>query len=216
MKKNIIVLLSVFCLLMEKNTYAQVYKVKTNSYKNSFGDITSKWSFGPQLGAGIFSRRAGGFVEHKLNDNIGIQTGIIYFKDIYLAVDSINKDYAYFKMQNIAVPVTLRMYPGNNINFCFLVGIMINYLIEGNNVAISRERLEQFNARNNSNVFIISKQEMKKFKLDFMGGFDYEFNFGLILGIIYTKGLFDIIEGKKSFGDWTLQITSGYNMAKFF
>ena len=62
---------------------------------------------------------------------------------------------------------------------------------------------------------ISDQDKVRRFQIGIVAGFDYEFNFGLITGLTYTKELIDVIKSKDSFANWSLQLGLGYNFGKF-
>jgi len=208
---------------------ASQYKQQSKSQQNA-----AMIKFGPQLGNNVSSRRNGVYFEYKFQEALGIQSGLLYFKDMYLLtetddIQSIIKGknnktdlWHVVTPQYITLPIILRSYPGAARQFCLFAGMEAGYLIGGQrltgdantNFEKLRKKIIQGESIKKTELKDI-KDGVRKMTLSMVVGFDYEFNFGLLLGFRYTKGLVDVIKTKSSALNWTLQPTLAYNFGKF-
>jgi hypothetical protein len=226
MKKNIL-LVSFLLATFGKMTYANNYVFSSTSYKDN---KTQQIKFGPQLGLATASGRLGLFGEYKLNESLGLQTGLAYFSNGYLLISTELSDSrsAITILNCISAPVILRMYPGNDRQFCWFGGIQLGYVVKGKFLFLPKDDSEESIAKLvedlidkkgenfNTSLGEIDKQDkVQKFQFGITAGFDYEFRFGLILGLSYTKELINIIKSEDSLGNWASQFTLGYNFGKF-
>jgi hypothetical protein len=183
--------------------------------------------FGLQFGRNLFSSKYGAYFEYQLLEGLGLQSGLFYFSNDYilnLTEEATHIKFAFVKPKYISLPMILRSYPGAGRQFCFFAGLQTGYLIAGRQLLVNYQLrlVEDFeailnleNIRNQNSEYALKEiAEVNKFDFDLLIGFDYEFSFGLTLGLSYTKGFIDIIKGKESYGNWTLQPVIGYNIAK--
>jgi hypothetical protein len=224
MKKYLLLGLMLAFSVVTAHAYAP--KRKAKAAKQSTADAMK---FGIQLG-GI--SLVGGFFEYKITEQIGIQTGLSYLNNLYYLdgpestnSDSDNQKVVWVKPDHIVLPIIVRIYPGDHRQFCLFTGVRTGYLIGGDKgdldrtiedlndiskgIKIAKEVLEGKNKTKLTEV-----DQHRKFDFSIVAGFDYEFSFGLSLGLSYGKGMIDVIKAKDSVGNWTLRPAIGYNIAK--
>ena len=205
--KKILLLINCLLLALGSMVYAKAPAARAK-YKGSSNNM-EQIKFGPQVGGlGILSDKVGFFGEYALTEKLGMQADLLYFTNTYY-IDSID----------------ISMYPGSDRQFCWLIGTHLGYLIRGKFKFSDENNLDPINNTEKfKNVFqeigftnlkdVEEQDKIRKFQFGIVVGFDYEFGFGLILGLTYTKDLIDIIKSEKSFYNWTLQPTLGYNFGK--
>lgn len=186
--------------------------------------------FGPHGGINILSSSWGIFGEYKPNESLGLQTAILYSKNIYTLLSTAvsNGEAAIVETSYISLPLILRAYPGSDRQFCLFMGAKIGYVLRGNfifesNIVIKEKEKDIVKlAEDIKNGITISlkdineQNKVNRFLLGITLGLDYEFKFGLILGLNFTKELIDVIESKYSSLNWSLQPTLGFNFGKYF
>lgn len=227
MKKNLL-LISSLLLALGNAAYAKVPNYKAAAGRSSSNNM-QEIKFGPQIGISL-AKKGGLFGEYKLNEALGVQGGFVYFSNIYFLDDAevANGGYIFTKIASINMPVLLRAYPGNDRQFCWFGGFQLGYITSGKFNFISstslpnEEKVEQIkNAEDllkNMNIDLkdINEQDkVRRFQMGIVAGFDYEFDFGLVTGLTYTKELIDVIKSKDSLLNWSLQLALGYNLGKF-
>lgn len=100
---------------------------KAREYKPMTRTSTSdsdKIKFGVHLNSIISFHKVGGFVEYKMNEAIGLQTGLLLFDDSY-AMKSLRDDSNLIALVNpshVSVPLIARFYPGEKGNSVCLQG----------------------------------------------------------------------------------------------
>lgn len=202
---------------------------KEPAYKlNRSTSLQEQIKFGAHYGINFFSSSWGIFGEYKPNESLGLQIAISYFKNFYtlLGTEVSNGGAAMAETNYISLPFILRSYPGNDRQFCLFAGAKLGYILKGNFLftpgkEITKEDAEKLVKDIESNKLVISlkdineQDKINRFQLGFTLGLDYEFKFGLILGLSFTKELINVIKSKNSFLNWTLQPTLSYNFGKF-
>ncbi|OJW72293.1 MAG: hypothetical protein BGO68_06150 [Candidatus Amoebophilus sp. 36-38] len=224
--KKILLLINCLLLALGSMVYAKAPAARAK-YKGSSNNM-EQIKFGPQVGGlGILSDKVGFFGEYALTEKLGMQADLLYFTNTYYidSIDISNGKSALVQLDYINIPIILRMYPGSDRQFCWLIGTHLGYLIRGKFKFSDENNLDPINNTEKfKNVFqeigftnlkdVEEQDKIRKFQFGIVVGFDYEFGFGLILGLTYTKDLIDIIKSEKSFYNWTLQPTLGYNFGK--
>jgi hypothetical protein len=222
MKKNLLLasfLLSIFA----NTTYGKAPTFKSRFNKNT----VQKIKFGPQIGLGILSDKAGITGEYGINDTLAVQIGLTYFFNGHFltSTDVSNGGSALVRADYISLPILLRAYVKENKKSCWFGGIQLSYLIEaefkfipdrGLTLEDFNERTQEFKKAEVTKLKEIDEQDkINKLQFGFVAGFDYEFDFGLTLGITFTKDLRTIIKSDTSYLNWALQPTLGFNLGKF-
>ena len=77
--------------------------------------------------------KVGAFVEYKIHEAFGLQAGLLYFGDAYLmkALEGTADSCAGVLPRYVAMPLILRIYPGEDRQFCIFTGWQLNYLVGG-------------------------------------------------------------------------------------
>lgn len=197
--------------------------------KEPANSLHQQIKFGPHGGISILSNSAGIFAEYKPNESLGLQTAILYFKNIYTLFSTAvsNGEAAIVETNYISLPLILRAYPGSDRQFCLFMGAKIGYVLRGNFIFGSdigiknKDMIELTEDTKNDSTSISLKDineqnKINRFMLGITLGLDYEFKFGLIMGLNFTKELIDVIESKDSSLNWSLQPTLGFNFGKYF
>jgi len=187
--------------------------------------------FGPQLG-GLTRWQAGVTGEYKFSESLGLQTGLEFVRDWYMLVEPkvSNGKIAFTVLDRINLPIVLRGYPGDDRQFCWFGGFQLGYITEADfafanddmsssssfgEIGKERKKLEK---GSKSNVVkledIQEKDQVNRFQFGIVVGFDYEFSFGLTLGLRYSKELIDVLKSKDSVFNWNFRPTLGYNFGK--
>lgn len=202
-------------------------KVNITYAKVSSNNI-EKIKFGPQLGINILSGRAGIFGEYKFNEALGLQIDISYYRNLYIldGMEVTNGQTAVVQSGCISMPVTLRVYPGKDRQFCWFGGFQLGYIVSGK-FSFSPKKLDTYSQEKIKDMLkdyvknayldlkdINEQDRIRKFQLGMIAGFDYEFGFGLILGLSYCRELIDVIKSENSYINWNLQPSLGYNFGK--
>jgi opacity protein-like surface antigen len=198
----------------QRKGYAPKSKAKAANQAN-----VDEMKLGLQGGINIFSSKAGAYLEYKFTEALGIQSGLCYFSNSYalnLSEETVIK-FAWVTPKYLTLPIMLRGYPGADRQFCFFGGIHGGYLISGKQFLTSSEidfRKRKRNKKRDDEVKNLKEiDQHNKFDFSIVAGFDYEFSFGLTLGLSYNKGFIDVIKASHSLGNFTLQPTIGYNIA---
>jgi len=227
MKKNVVLIN--FLLLASLNIIFANEAIARTNYNKIPRNNAKQIKLGPQIGSGLTSHQIGLFGEYGLDEKLGLQINIFYQRYVYFmsSIEVSEGGSAITEANYISLPVLLRFYPGNDRQFCWFGGIQLGYLVTGKFKFRDDEELDflkdfknivdDFQQAPFVNLKELSEQDkINKLQLAIVAGFDYEFEFGLILGISYSKGLIEVIKCKESHSHWTLQLTLGYNLAKFF
>lgn len=175
---------------------------------------TQRIKFGPQIGTGIFagSLRLGVVGEYKIVEWLGMQTGLLYFHNQYFlsgTFPNINETLAAVAPHYITVPIVLKGYPKPDRRNSFFAGIHISYLLGGflewhetmltrKYIAAIRLNDERLTARQLGSALIL--------------GGDYEFQYGITVGLTFIHELTKVIETDNATLNWTLAPTLSYNL----
>jgi hypothetical protein len=195
--------------------------------------------FGVQLGGGVFlTAFAQGYFEYQLKENLGIQTGLKLHHSSYLlqlkektAQEGKKNLYHPIDTKYVMLPILARWYPGKDRQFCLFGGIQLGYLIGADlytktiNSPASfldakpdelQDTLNKVHEifKNGSKKVLSEITETNKLNLAMVYGFDYEFGFGLNLGIINSKVLTPIAKNTKDLNQIDVSVKIGYNIAK--
>jgi hypothetical protein len=224
-----ILILSAVLVTFKNSSYAKAPKYVASTARSSSNN-TQEIKFGPQIAISI-ARKGGLFGEYKLNEALGVQVGIVYFNNYYFLdnADIVDGGFMLARVASIDIPIVLRAYPGNDRQFCWFVGPQLGYIIKGkfNTMAsaplsTTEEKVDKMkdyeNVLKNMNLDLkdINEQDkVRRFQVAILAGFDYEFDFGLITGLTYTKGFVDVIKSEDSIANWSFQLALGYNFGKF-
>jgi outer membrane receptor protein involved in Fe transport len=222
MKKYLLLGLMFAFSVVTAHAYAPNGKAKAAN-QSSMSNI----KFGPQLGTAL-STKVGAYFEYKVHDKIGIQTGLSYFSDMYIlhnpeTTDSNKLKLVYVTPKYIVLPIIFRGYPGDDRQFCLFTGVQAGYLIgvqkgdlSGKDFTDASQRKEIIDAtvKGKNKTELTDADQSRNLGFSIIAGFDYEFSFGLTLGLSYSKGMIDVIKAEKSYLNWTFQPTIGYNIAK--
>eukprot|EP01132_Coremiostelium_polycephalum_P000164 gene164-219_t len=199
-------------------SYAEsTYKKPNNNSSTGVGEI----KFGPHCGSGLLSRKAGLVGEYKLNDALGIQSGVLYFQNIYLlnGMQIIEGPSAVIQTHAIHLPIQMKIYPGNDRQFSFILGTRVGYIVSGRTFlldnhtvsSISRlvededkwqtklKNLDNFkNKRSVALKDVTEQDKVQKLQLGPVIGFEYEFKVGITLGMQWYHELMEAIKTKNS------------------
>jgi len=221
--KNMLKVVIACCLLMVVTP--SLVEAKNKGYKNSnrYGNAEeSKIKAGIET-EGLLLYQA--FGEYKFYENLGVRVAIAYdVLHVYvlekLTVPRYNGENVFLILRSINVPITLRLYSGEDRQFCLFGGIHLGYITDAQVLRLSN--LKQFD------VFEIIKKDdiladidkipdhVTKLRFAMILGFDYETSFGLTFGICFKKDFLTIMEANNSFFNCNLRPTLGYNFAKLF
>eukprot|EP01132_Coremiostelium_polycephalum_P000045 gene45-65_t len=162
--------------------------------------------FGPLSGVGVMSGKLGVGAEYPLIDALVLQ---------YDQVKMDAGENAIVTTKSVGVPIHLRWYPGNDRQFCWFLGTRIGWAVSGNvtffdgnymfvqkNTALEKA-IDAIFRRKEHGIKLTDLEEQDKvhnFQISIGGGFDYEFEFGLITGISYHKELIRAIQSTGSTG----------------
>jgi hypothetical protein len=80
--------------------------------------------------------------------------------------------------------------------------------------ASQRKEIIDATVKGKNKTELTDADQSRNLGFSIIAGFDYEFSFGLTLGLSYSKGMIDVIKAEESYGNWTLQPAIGYNIAK--
>ncbi|ACE06587.1 hypothetical protein Aasi_1265 [Candidatus Amoebophilus asiaticus 5a2] len=163
------------------------------------------------LGTAIFSSRGGVFGEYKIAKSVGIQTGLVcYYNWYHLGyTDKTQTPHLYVRPIYFMAPIILRYYLGQN---CLLVGLQIGYLVAGS--AVPHRCCSNHEEKAPPIPLTSQKLPVNKLGLSLIIGYDYEFNYGLIIGLSYIEEFIPVINSRTMGWEWCLQPTIGYNFAK--
>jgi hypothetical protein len=209
------------CLLMVATPL--MVEAQNRGYKNSnrYGNAAeSKIKAG--IETEIFLLQA--FGEYKVDEKLGVRVAVAYdFLHFYslekLMVPICRGEDALLLLKSINLPITLRLYPGEDRQACFLGGVHLGYVTK-TEVLITRDasKLDIVEARKNNRHVDIDKipDHITKLRFGMILGFDYEASFGLTFGICFKKDFVTMMEANDTFANWNLRPTLGYNFAKLF
>jgi len=228
MKK--ILLSTVFALLFVANVHG-----KPPAYGRMTGTSTSdleKIKFGVHLYSILFGHKVGAFVEYKIREAVGLQTGLLYFNDFYgmQGLEGNSDKKVIVNPGHLSVPLIARFYPGEGRQFCMFAGLQINYLVGGDLIYADEDKKGKVIE---SILLPFSKDSSsgskKKYKIKdtsahgltisnwgshALVGFDYESLGGFQLGLECGFGLSNLAKCKETLLNWTFKPTLGYNFAK--
>ena len=198
------ILLLVSCLLLVS---AQVWAAPGRKKRSAHQVGTIK--FGPHGGIGR-ELSAGVFGEYALNNNLGVQVSMGYGIQQYgvAASDSVQKaiydaSKLGYSVEYIHSPIVLRVYQGEDRQFCWQIGARVGYLTNAHFV-INQTPLQD----------ILEKGEItSRFQVGIIGGVDYEFKMGLMLGLMMSQDLINIAEQISL--DFNSKLSLGYNFGRF-
>lgn len=222
-KKNLLV--TTFLLLPTVQVLAA--PVRNSKSTNTVEEI----KFGPQL-KGLTTWQAGVTGEYKFAESLGVQACLEFVRDWYMLFGTkvSNGNLAITGLDRINFPIVLRGYPGDDRQFCCFGGVQLGYIISADfafageatsynpsfsEIGEEREKLER--SLKGSVVKlenIQEKDQVNRFQFGLIGGFDYEFGFGLTCGLSYSKELINALKSNESFFNWTFRPSVGYNFAK--
>lgn len=223
-KKSLLV--ASFLLLASAQVFAAPARNKRST--NNVGAI----KFGPQLG-GLTGWQVGVTGEYKFAESLGVQAALEFVHDWYLLLEPqvSNGNVAFTVLDRINLPIILRGYPGADKQFCWFGGFQLGYITKAKfafanddmsssasfgDVGKEREKLKEDLENKVVKLEDIKEQDqINRFQFGIVVGFDYEFSFGLTLGLRYSKELIDVLKSKDSLLNWTFRPTLGYNFGKF-
>ncbi|OJW70276.1 MAG: hypothetical protein BGO68_01940 [Candidatus Amoebophilus sp. 36-38] len=173
--------------------------------------------FGVQLQDGLSDLydnsmgQPGIFGEYKFHKKVGLRTGLFYTSQGRIPYRKASiKNPSGFSMQSISVPVILRVYPASNLEeWCFFIGVQPGYIIDGAmhlEVLKNKETIRTLTEMN-------KRVNIQRFQLHIISGCDYEFGFGLNLGVIWFVSFINIIKAEKCIKN-NFGYSVGYNFAK--
>lgn len=197
---------------------------------NHYSSYTEELKFGLHLKSIIPYNKIGAFVEYKMHEAFGLQSGLLYFMDGYIMEEGSGKNvYTLVKPTYLSVPLLFRIYPGDDRQFCFFAGLQTSYLIRGDYLTfdisgpserITEKVLEFFKKLFDENETWSELKDIKSDNLNnwafhFVWGLDYEFSGGFQLGTEIGHGLTTLDDRfKETYFNWTAKFVLGYNFAK--
>lgn len=201
---------------------AKNLKPKVTQYEHP---ATQRKKFGIQAGMGILffltrgtgmaSFKAGFFGEYKVAKWLGIQTGITSYYNLYIIENVIETTSAIYNVAPVYLmaPILLRIYPGKARQNCFSMGSQIGYLITG--YAYSHKDI--YEQQRVFPILLKSQQlSINRLGLSILAGYDYEFTWGLILGLNYIHDYIPVLKADYMSFEWSVQPTISYNFGRFF
>ena len=228
MKKNL--LSTVLALLFVANVHGKppAYERMTDTSTSDSENI----KFGIHLHSIILGHKLGGFVEYKIHEAVGLQTGLLYFNDSYImeGVEGSVGENARVSPAHFSVPLIARFYPGEGRQFCMFAGLQVNYLLGGSLMYLGKDKegeeiksmlspLSKESSSNSKNKYKIKDKSAHGVTISNWGshllvGFDYESLGGFQIGLEYGLGLSSLAKCEETMFNWTLKPTLGYNFAK--
>lgn len=217
MKKLLLLTLAV--MLAVTTAQGKPSQAAHNPSKDQFKfGLHLKLMIGPKFGA---------FGEYKINEILGLQSGLLYFMDFYAmkGLQGNATEGAFVNPHYLAMPLILRVYPGTASQFCMFAGFQLNYLRGGNMRRFSINSAEDF-AKSLEKLFsdnsdLIELKDASQHNIDvsnwsshLVWGLDYEFLCGFQLGLEVGNGLTTLVACEKSSLNFTSKLTLGYNFAK--
>jgi hypothetical protein len=174
-----------------------VSTAKAMPYKNAEeGDL----KFGTKGVFGPFYQHGGAFVEYKLNQEIGIESGLVWNKrNIYIIKDSLD-NFILVNPNYVSIPLTFRLYPGKDRQSSLFLGFQVGYLIGGivlrpTSYEDNEKLLKGFLNDKLSLVKSIKEEPDKSnFAVIMDLGYSYEFKMGLILGFNLCRNLTSVLK----------------------
>jgi hypothetical protein len=218
LRNNIIKVICFSILLLSSTSHTYAENLFDNQEDQTFIQTTTqKIKFGPQIGTGILtgSLRLGIVGEYRIVEWLGIQTGILHFRNQYFLkgiFPNTNETLASVIPQYITIPVILRNYPKPNRKRSFFAGLHIGYLLGGSvewhETMFTRKYIAglplhniQLAAKNLSYALVL--------------GSDHEFKYGITIGLTFIYELTKVIETDEAALNWTLAPTLSYNLGTF-
>jgi len=191
--------------------------ISVNTQKIKLGP-QQRIKFGPQLGTGIFagSLRLGIVGEYKLLEWLSIQTGILYFRNQYFLKGTFpnsTETLALVFPQHITVPLVLRGgYLKPDKKMSFFAGVHVGYLVGGflewHKTMLTRKHIASLHLND-------EQLAAKKLGYALLLGSDYEFNYGITVGLTFIYELTKVIATDRASLNWTLAPTLNYNLGMF-
>ncbi len=227
--KKILLSSTLLTLLCVTNIYGEAQKYERMTGTSTTSD-SGKTKFGVHLYSIISGRKFGGFVEYKMNEALGLQTGFLLFNDAYLmkSLEGGSNLNALVTPSHMSVPLIARFYPGEERQFCMFAGLQINHLTGGSLMYLDEDtEFEDIasillgTSSSNEKKHKIKDTSAHKEKISYWGahflmGFDYEYLSGFQLGLEYGLGLSSLAKCKETSNNFTLKSSLGYNFAKLF
>jgi hypothetical protein len=217
-------------LAFNKTVYAQEEQFKKGANRLSTYNKLEKVKFGFACQAGLtdpYFNVGGGyeiFGEYKFYKELGVRLSILYNKKSCRIESLILSGYKDLSTRantkSIDMPITIRFYPISNWNeYCFFAGLQLGYVIDSEFKVTQRaEFLQDFGCWNYKDVHLSlaearEKVQVRRFQLGMIGGFNYEFGFGLGLGGSFYGGLIGIVKAERVV-DSLLLVNLSYNFAR--
>ncbi|MHB9147025.1 MAG: porin family protein [Candidatus Amoebophilus sp.] len=209
---------SFFCIHAENPSPSQEIQapIPVNTQKIKL-DPQQRIKFGPQLGTGIFagSLRLGIVGEYKLAEWLSIQAGILYFRNQYFLKGTFpnsTETLALVLPQHITVPLVLRGYLKPDKKMSFFAGVHVGYLVGGflewHKTMLTRKYIASLHLND-------ERLAAKKLGYAFLLGSDYQFNYGITVGLTFIYELTKVIATDRASLNWTLAPTLNYNLGMF-
>ena len=164
-------------------------------------------------GKGIAASRGGAFVEYAMLRWLGLQSGLTVYYNLYTlqGLTDVKISDPTVSTIYLMVPITLRIYSNSKSSQdCLWGGLQLGYLIHGHafpHVCKPTNKVPPIPLSSN-------KTFTRYFGISIILGYDYEFDFGLTMGLSYTYDMRPVIRARFVGFNWSLQPTIGYNIAK--
>lgn len=169
------------------------------------------------------------FGEYKFYEQLGVRAALAYdYFNWYilqgLKVPAYNGKDAIVVLSSINLPVTVRLYPGEDRQACWFLGIQPGYIVDSGAVVLLNRKsfelseVQEIREKKGNGVIDLEKisDQVTKFRFGILLGFDYESSFGLSFGISCNNDFISMLEADDSFVNWNFRPTLGYNFAKLF
>jgi hypothetical protein len=164
------------------------------------------------------------FGEYRFHRKLGIRVGIAHIGRGFTAkstvLSTIELPSIGVNIKSIDIPVTIRLYPLLKLKeYCLFSGLQLGYVTGGwLNTTQRTEFIQKHNAWNYKDMHLTlaeasKKVQVQRFQLGIVGGFDYEFYFGLSAGFHFYKSFVDVIKIEElSTTNYALHL--GYNFIR--
>jgi hypothetical protein len=202
------------------NIYAQDLQPKSAPQQELHN---KKLNFGLQGGLGVVffltygqaiaSSKGGFFVEYTIAPQIRIQSGLAGYYNSYNLHDllDVKESNVFVYPIYLMIPILLKLYPTRQ--GCLVGGIQMGYLIAGTAAphTCPHERKPRPSISLTSNQWPVNR-----FGISILAGYEYEFNWGFIVGLNYIYDCISVMSARGTGLNWTLQPTIGYNFSRLF
>jgi hypothetical protein len=191
-----------------------VFTAKAMPSKNA-GERDFK--FGTKEVIGALYRQSSAFVEYKLNQEVGIESGLVWNKRNIYIIKTFLDTHIIVNPNYVSIPLTLHLYPGKDRQSSLFFGLQVGYLVGGAALSAktytnNEELVKEFLIVNSVGRPIKENPDKRNFAVILDLGYSYEFKTGLILGFSLSRNLTSVLKANDTFQITIPNLYFGWNL----